>query len=79
MITAKVFVASKVVQGADTPHEAVQVTFGADYADGRNKEWAKATPYLNLVMVVTPDVAERFEQGHRYTLTFEQEPSEVSA
>lgn len=71
MITAKVSLASKVVQGPGTPHQSVLLTFGADYHDGRNKQWAKATPYLNLVMVVTPEVADRFEQGQAYTLTFE--------
>ena len=71
MITAKVTLASKVVQGVGTPYEAVNLTFSADYNDGRNKEWAKATPYLNLIMVVTPEVAERFEPSTKYTLTFE--------
>lgn len=71
MITAKVTLASKVAQGVGTPYEGVNLTFSADYNDGRNKEWAKATPYLNLIMVVTPEVAERFELSTKYTLTFE--------
>lgn len=69
-ITAKVTLASKVHQGPDTPHESELLTFSADYNDGRNKEWAKATPYLNLAMVVKPEIADRFEVGSAYTLIF---------
>lgn len=46
--------------------------FGADYADERNKEWAKYTPSLAVQMTVLDSVAERFEQGGRYLLTFER-------
>jgi hypothetical protein len=45
--------------------------FDADYNDERNKEWAKYTPALSLNMTVTEEVAEQFEQGGRYLLTFE--------
>lgn len=68
-ITAKVVLSSKVEQG-----DQVILSFGADYADGRNKEWAKYTPGLSLTMGVLPEVAEKFEVGGKYTLTFE--PSE---
>lgn len=46
--------------------------FGADYADERNKEWAKYTPGLSVTMTVLDSVAEQFEQGGRYLLTFER-------
>ena len=48
--------------------------FGADYADDRNKEWSKYTPNLAIQMTVLDSVAEQFEQGGRYLLTFERQP-----
>lgn len=48
------------------------LAFSADYADERNKEWAKYTPGLSLNMTVLDSVAEQFEQGGRYLLTFER-------
>jgi hypothetical protein len=47
--------------------------FQPDYADGRNKEWAMATPSLSLAMTVKDAVAEQFNQGDAYTLTFSQD------
>jgi hypothetical protein len=67
--TAKVTVARK----EDAGDDQTQLTFSADYADGRNKEWAKYTPYLQVVMVVKNSVAEHFEVGGRFILTFEPE------
>lgn len=49
------------------------LSFSADYADERNKEWAKYTPALSLGMTVIDAVAENFEQGGRYLLTFEKQ------
>lgn len=46
--------------------------FSADYNDERNKEWSKYTPALGVTMTVTDAVAEGFEQGGRYLLTFER-------
>jgi len=71
VITAKVRCANKVVQAEGTEHEQVQLVFAPDYNDGRNKEWSRYTPALSLTMSVLPEVAERFEQGAAYTLTFE--------
>ena len=52
------------------------LTFSADYADGRNKEWAKWTPALSLDMHVKNEVAEQFDFNGAYLLTFEkQEPT----
>lgn len=65
--TAKVTVARKV----DAGDGQTQLTFSADYADGRNKEWAKYTPALSLVMTVLDGVAEQFEVGQPLVLTLE--------
>lgn len=51
----------------------VALAFSADYADERNKEWAKYTPGLSVNMTVIESVAEQFEQGGRYLLTFEKQ------
>lgn len=37
--------------------------FSADYAEGRNAEWAKYTPVLSLTMVVLDEVAARIPTG----------------
>lgn len=68
-ITAKAKVTSK------TPNTDGQtnLNFGADYSDDRNKEWAKYTPILNITMVVLDSVAENFELGQAFTLTFTPE------
>jgi hypothetical protein len=50
----------------------VALGFNADYSDERNKAWAKYTPGLSVQMHVTEEVAEKFEQGGRYLLTFER-------
>jgi hypothetical protein len=50
--------------------DSVALTFSPDYADGRNADWAAATPALSLSMTVKADVAEHFKQGGKYTLTF---------
>lgn len=66
-VTAKV-----VLQSAEQTPNGTQLTFNADYADGRNKEWAKYTPTLSLQMVVKDEVAdEHFDVHSAYTLTFE--------
>lgn len=55
-------------------NEQVALRFEADYADGRNQEWAKYTPSLSLSMNVKPEVADgAFEVGRAYTLTFTAE------
>lgn len=47
------------------------VSFMPDYTDGRNKEWAYATPNLNLTMVVKPEIGEQLPKGTTVTLTFD--------
>ncbi|SEF34376.1 hypothetical protein SAMN05421837_107347 [Amycolatopsis pretoriensis] len=71
MITAKVKCTSKTVQGE--PGDAgrfAQVAFAADYADGRNAEWALATPHLTVNMTLNGQAADLFDQGTAYTLQF---------
>lgn len=65
-ITAKVKLNSKI----PTNDNQTNLSFGADYADGRNKEWSKYTPILTLGMVVLDSVAEYLEVGQAFTLTF---------
>lgn len=72
MVTAKIFCANKVATGEGDDRQ-VTVTFGADYADGRNKEWSLHTPTLSLTMTLKGAVADRFEAGKAYTLQFVEE------
>lgn len=69
VVTAKVQVASAVT---DANNELTRLTFVADYTDGRNEEWAKYTPSLQLNVAMKPEVGERFKVGQKYTLTFEE-------
>lgn len=79
-ITAKIHLRHSVeVRGADTEYEQHVLTFVPDYADGRNKEWAVATPALSLTMSVRPDVAAKFVPGGAYTLTFEPDEQDTDA
>ena len=47
------------------------IGFCPDYAQGRNAQWGKATPHLDLRMTVYGDVADEFETGKAYTMTLE--------
>lgn len=71
MITAKVVCNAKIDQPGDD--RQVTVSFNADYADGRNKEWSLYTPSLGLTMALRGPVADRFEVGKAYTLEFREE------
>lgn len=66
MITAKVKLSTK----SDNGNGTHRLVFVPDYQDGRNKEWALATPGLLVDMGVIDSVAERFEPQGAYTLTF---------
>lgn len=72
-VTAKVKVAGK----GDVVDGQVALSFTADYADERNKEWAKYTPALSLQMTVLESVlesvADKFAVGQPFTLTFTPE------
>jgi len=63
--TAKVVVESRVEHG-----DQVSLQFRPDYEQGRNAEWAEATPALSLGMTVKGEVAEEVEVGDAWTLTF---------
>lgn len=65
--TAKVFV-SGITKGSDGQ---TNLTFGPDYHDERNKEWAKYTPALAYSMTVLDEVAEGLKYGDTATVTFE--------
>lgn len=67
-VTAKVKLSNKTVSNGETI-----LQFYPDYQDGRNKEWANATPALSLGMTVKNEVADKFEAGKSYTLTFSEE------
>lgn len=72
-VTAKVRVSS-VQKPGGAGEGSSTVSFGPDYQDGRNKEWAVATPALSLTMTVKDEIAERhFPAGTAFTLTFEKE------
>lgn len=76
-VTAKVIVNAKTAFFTDTDGgnreiNYVSLSIGPDYADGANAEWAKYTPTLSLSMNVLPSVAENFNVGDKFTLTFEK-------
>lgn len=53
---------------------ATEVELTPDYGEGRNAEWAEATPAGTIRMTVRNDVAAReFTQGRPFTVTFEPE------
>lgn len=72
MITAKIICHTKQETGEGDDRQA-DVLFVPDYNDGRNKEWARWTPGLSLSMGLRGSVADQFEVGRAYTLTFEPE------
>lgn len=63
-VTAKVRCNSMKIWG-DT---GASFEFGVDYADGRNKAWAQATPSLSVNISVND--SSLFQVGRPYTLTF---------
>lgn len=74
MVTAKVVCHSKTdFEDEEGVVNAATVEIVADYAEGRNSEWASATPFLSLKMKLNGEAAQLFEEGKRYTLTFEED------
>lgn len=63
--TAKVTLASKTDFG-----NMVGLSFLPDYAEGRNAEWAEATPSMTLSMTVKRTLADQLDEGAALTLTF---------
>lgn len=53
---------------------ATEIELTPDYAEGRNAEWAEATPSGMIRMTVRNEVAAReFTEGRPFTVTFEAE------
>jgi len=73
MITARVHCASKIERGEGADRQA-QIRFQPDYQDGRNAEWAAASPMLSLTMTLNGTAADLFEQDKRYELRFVEQP-----
>jgi hypothetical protein len=71
-VTAKIICQTKQETG-EGDDRTVNVSFAADYADGRNKEWARWTPGLSLTIGLRGAVADQFEVSKAYTLTFTPE------
>ena len=51
----------------------VSILMNADYADEKNKEWAKYTPNASYNFVVKEELADEFPIGASFTVTFEKE------
>jgi hypothetical protein len=73
--TAKV----KLYYKTDQHNGSYSLSFSPDYEDGRNAEWAHATPSLSLSMSVREDVAANFHEGQCFTLIFESEDAPQNA
>lgn len=70
MVTAK-FVVTKHSKWSDDRTGEVELT--PDYAQGRNADWAKATPSGVIRMTITvPEVFDRFAIGQAFTVKFEE-------
>jgi len=53
---------------------ATEIELTPDYAQGRNAEWAEATPAGMIRMTVKNELAAReFTEGRPFTVTFEPE------
>lgn len=65
--TLKMALTSKTLQSHGT-----SLAFTTDYGDGRNKEWASATPIADIKFTVKPELGERFTLGTAYTFTVEE-------
>jgi hypothetical protein len=70
--TAKIILNSKLESGVGE-NRGVALSFSANYAGGKNAEWAIWTPTLNLTMNVKGEVADKFVIGQEYTLTFTED------
>jgi hypothetical protein len=78
MITAKIRCTGKTVTG-EGDNRCAQVSFGPDYAEGRNVQWALATPHLALSMTLNAAASDLFERSASYTLVFEPEREESTS
>ncbi len=71
-MSAKLNCASKTESGVGDDRQ-VTVTFGADYADGRNKEWARFTPSANVSIVLKGELGDRYQIGKSYVMFIQEE------
>jgi hypothetical protein len=82
-VTAKFEVARKIPLGptfdaetgtwSDQPPWAWEVEMTPDYAEGRNKDWAAATPAGMIRLTIKNELAaEQMQPGDPYTITFEK-------
>lgn len=71
-VTAK-FKVSEIVDSAG--YQASRVRLVPDYAQGRNKDWAAATPAGVFEMYIGNETAaiKEFTPGRAFTVTFEAE------
>jgi hypothetical protein len=70
-VSAKVVCTGTSPEGEGDERHA-QVSFGPDYSDGRNAEWAHYTPHLSLEMTVAGKVVDQFRAGQRWDLIFQR-------
>lgn len=68
MVTAK----ATLVEKKETL-SGVYLMFGANYDNGKNQEWAHATPSLNFTMTVKKSVGDMFTVGKHYTVSFTED------
>lgn len=66
--TLKMRLSSKTLTGTGE-YAQCALGFVTDYQDGRNKEWATATPVADIKFTVKHEIGERFELGKAYTFT----------
>lgn len=66
--TLKMRLTSKTLSGSGD-YAQCGLQFTTDYADGRNKEWATATPIADIKFTVKDEIGQRFELGAAYTFT----------
>lgn len=74
MATRKVTAKFKVARKTEMQW-ATEVELTPDYAQGRNAEWAEATPAGMIRLTIKNELAaEQFTEGAAYTVTFELDP-----
>lgn len=74
-VTAKFKVSRKSPMGGDEKPWAHEVELTPDYAEGRNAEWAEATPSGMIRLTIKNELAAKaFTVGASYTVTFELDP-----
>jgi len=66
--TLKMRLSSKTLSGSGE-YAQCALQFTTDYQDGRNREWATATPVADIKFTVKDEIGERFELGKAYTFT----------